>query len=290
VASRSKRIAARLVGTAIIAAAAAGLGGCSSALYEQSPTPRTGKVRELTLRAMSKLHMERSAPILIRIYKEENTLEVWKQDRTRRFALLSSYPICKFSGNLGPKLATGDHQAPEGFYDITPEQMNPTSSEYLAFNTGFPNAYDRSLGRTGSELMVHGGCRSVGCYAMTDDGIEEIYGLVDEAFKSGQEKVQLEAFPFRMTAQNLARHASDPNAPFWKMLKTGSDAFHAVGRPPTVAVCDRRYVFNPAVAVDDLNPTAPCPHGIDSKRSAHREAAAMKLQTGESPATEATLR
>jgi murein L,D-transpeptidase YafK len=268
VASRSKRIAARLVGTAIIAAAAAGLGGCSSALYEQSPTPRTGKVRELTLRAMSKLHMERSAPILIRI----------------------SYPICKFSGNLGPKLATGDHQAPEGFYDITPEQMNPTSSEYLAFNTGFPNAYDRSLGRTGSELMVHGGCRSVGCYAMTDDGIEEIYGLVDEAFKSGQEKVQLEAFPFRMTAQNLARHASDPNAPFWKMLKTGSDAFHAVGRPPTVAVCDRRYVFNPAVAVDDLNPTAPCPHGIDSKRSAHREAAAMKLQTGESPATEATLR
>jgi murein L,D-transpeptidase YafK len=236
-------------------------------------------VREPTLRSMAKLHMERSAPILVRIYKEENTLELWKKDRSGRFALLSTYPICKFSGNLGPKIATGDHQAPEGFYDIRPEQMNPTSSAYLAFDTGFPNAYDRSLGRTGSELMVHGGCSSVGCYAMTDQGIEEIYGLVDEAFKGGQDKVQLQAFPFRMTAQNLAKHAADPNVPFWKMLKTGSDAFLATRRPPTVAVCDRRYVFNPAVAVDDLDPTAPCPRGIDSAPRARIEAASLGVQT-----------
>jgi murein L,D-transpeptidase YafK len=168
---------------------------------------RTGTVRASTLRQMESLNMDRAAPGLIRIYKQESTLEVWKQDRSGKFALLNSYPICKFSGNLGPKLMQGDHQAPEGFYDITPDQMNPNSSEYLAFNTGFPNAFDRSLGRTGSFLMVHGGCRSVGCYAMTDYAMEEIYGLVDEAFKGGQEKVQLEAFPFRMTAENLARHA-----------------------------------------------------------------------------------
>jgi len=207
--------------------------------------------------------MERAAPVLIRIYKEESTLEVWKQDRSGKYALLDSYPICKFSGNLGPKLMQGDHQAPEGFYDITPDQMNPNSSEYLAFNTGFPNAYDRSLGRTGSFLMVHGGCRSVGCYAMTDYAMEEIYGLVEEAFKGGQQKVQLQAFPFRMTAQNLARQAGDPNMPFWQMLKAGSDAFLTVEQPPRVAVCDRRYVFNPVVGAD-LDPSAPCPAGIDS--------------------------
>ena len=236
-------------------------------------------MRASTLRHMESLNMDRAAPILIRIYKEESTLEVWKQDRTGRFALLNTYPICKFSGNLGPKIVVGDHQAPEGFYDVTPDQMNPMSTEYLSFNTGFPNAFDRSLGRTGSFLMVHGGCASVGCYAMTDYGIEEIYGLVDEAFKSGQEKVQLQAFPFQMTMQNVSRHATDPNIPFWKMLKTGSDAFAATGRPPAVAVCDRRYVFNPAVTGSDLDPTAPCPPGVDSTAVADAVQSPRRAQT-----------
>jgi murein L,D-transpeptidase YafK len=213
---------------------------------------------------MESHNMERAAPILIRIYKEESTLEVWKQDRTGKFALLKSHPICKFSGKLGPKIVQGDHQAPEGFYDITPEQMNPLSSEYLSFNIGFPNAFDRSLGRTGSFLMVHGGCRSVGCYAMTDYEMEEIYGLVEEAFKGGQDKIQLQAFPFRMTTQTLARHADDPNAPFWQVLKMGSDAFFATGRPPSVAVCDQHYVFNPAVSVNNLDSSTPCPPEINS--------------------------
>jgi murein L,D-transpeptidase YafK len=241
----------------------AGLAGCSSMVNAPKAAVRTGTVRSATVKQMEALNMDRAAPILIRIYKEESTLEVWKQDRSGKFALLNSYPICKFSGNLGPKVMQGDRQAPEGFYDIAPNQMNPNSSEYLAFNTGFPNAFDRSLGRTGSFLMVHGGCRSVGCYAMTDYAMEEIYGLVEEAFKGGQEKVQLQAFPFRMTAQNLASHAGDPNLPFWEMLKAGSDAFSATERPPRVAVCDRRYVFNPAGA-GDLDPSAPCPIGIDS--------------------------
>jgi len=209
--------------------------------------------------------MERTAPILIRIYKEESTLEIWKQDRTGRFELLNRYPICKFSGKLGPKIVEGDRQAPEGFYDITSDQLNPNSSEYLAFNIGFPNAFDRSLGRTGRFLMVHGGCRSVGCYAMTDSAMEEIYGLVYEAFRGGQERIQIQAFPFRMTADNLARHAEDPNAQFWEMLKVGSDAFAAAGSPPTVAVCDRRYVFNPVVTTD-IDPTTSCPPGIDPNR------------------------
>jgi murein L,D-transpeptidase YafK len=273
---RFKHNATPLVAAAMIAITAATLGGCSSTLYQQEQTARTGSVRAATLRAMDKLNMDRAAPVLIRIYKEDSALEVWKQNRTGRFALLSTYPICKYSGNLGPKIATGDYQAPEGFYDITPDQMNPMSTEYLAFNTGFPNAYDRSLGRTGSFLMVHGGCRSVGCYAMTDAGIEEIYGLVDEAFKGGQDKVQLQAFPFRMTAQNIARHAGDPNIPFWEMLRTGSDTFHATGRPPTVAVCERRYVFNPGVFDDDLDASGPYPPGINAMPQGRMRAASLK--------------
>jgi murein L,D-transpeptidase YafK len=249
-------------------AIAATLGGCSSALYQHKTIARTGTVRPATLTRMESLNMDRPSPIAIRIYKEESTLEVWKQDGTGKFALLNSYPICKFSGKLGPKIATGDYQAPEGFYDVTPDQMNPMSSEYLSFNTGFPNTFDRSLGRTGSFLMVHGGCASVGCYAMTNYQMEEIYGLVEEAFKGGQEKVQLQAFPFRMTKENLARHATDPNSPFWEMLKDGSDVFIATGQPPVIAVCDHRYVFNPAFTDSDLDASAPCPTGIDSARIA----------------------
>jgi murein L,D-transpeptidase YafK len=214
---------------------------------------------------METLNMDRAPPILIRIYKEEGTLEVWKQDRTGRFAVLKSYPICKYSGKLGPKIAQGDYQAPEGFYDITPDQMNPQSSEYLSFNIGFPNAFDRSLGRTGSFLMVHGGCKSVGCYAMTDYGIEEIYGLVYEAFQGGQAKIQLQAFPFRMTTTNLVRHEHDPNVSFWQMLKTGSDAFLETGQPPMVAVCNHRYLFNPLAMNIDLDPSGPCPPDINNR-------------------------
>jgi murein L,D-transpeptidase YafK len=266
----------------ILAVTVASLTGCSSPRYKTEPVVRTGTVRTPTLRQMESLDMDRAAPILIRIYKEENTLEVWKQDRTGKFGLLKSYPICKFSGRLGPKIMQGDHQAPEGFYDITPEQMNPRSSQYLAFNIGYPNAFDRSLGRTGSFLMVHGGCKSVGCYAMTDYQMEEIYGLVDEAFKGGQDKIQLAALPFRMTTYNLARHADDPNAPFWEMLKSGDDAFFVTGRPPSVAVCDQRYVFNPMVT-DNFDPNAPCPPGVTTNVANVRQPPSKLVSLGSYP-------
>jgi murein L,D-transpeptidase YafK len=259
-------VAASVLKAAILAGTPAILGDCSTnSLYEPPAVVRTGTVYASTLRQIESLNMERAAPILVRIYKEEGTLEIWKQDRTGQFVLLSTYPICKYSGKLGPKVVEGDRQAPEGFYDITSDQMNPNSSEHLAFNIGFPNAFDRSLGRTGSFLMVHGGCRSVGCYAMTDGAMEEIYGLVYEALRGGQETVQVQAFPFRMTVDNLARHAEDPNAPFWEMLKVGSDVFLATGRPPTVAVCDQRYVFNPVVT-GDFDPNASCPLSIGQHR------------------------
>ncbi len=205
--------------------------------------------------------MEQRAPILIRIFKEEATLEVWKlQKVTGRYEFLKDYEICAWSGVLGPKIREGDRQAPEGFYTIRPAQMNPDSDYYLAFNMGYPNEFDRSLGRTGSELMVHGACSSRGCYSMTDENIQEIYTLGRLAFTGGQREFQVEAFPFRMTPENMAKHRNDPNMPFWMMLKEGYDHFELVGQPPKVDVCDHRYIFN-SVPADGRSfiPTAACP-------------------------------
>ena len=188
--------------------------------------------------------MEMESPILVRIYKEESELEVWKQDREGKFALLKTYPICRWSGELGPKFKEGDRQTPEGFYNITPGQMNPNSAYYLSFDLGYPNAYDRSWGRTGAQLMVHGDCSSRGCYSMTDEQIAEIYALGRDAFFGGQKSFQVQAFPFHMTAQNMARHRNNPNIAFWKMIKKGSDHFEVSGLEPKVNVCEKHYVFD----------------------------------------------
>ena len=194
--------------------------------------------------AMDAKNMDLQSPILIRLFKQEAELEVWKQDRTGRFALLKTYPICRWSGDLGPKVREGDRQAPEGFYAITPAQMNPTSAYYLSFNTGYPNAYDRALGHTGSELMVHGDCSSRGCYAMTDEQIAEIYALGRESFFGGQKSFQFQAYPFRMTPLNFARHRNSPHMAFWKMIKEGNDHFEVTRQEPKVDFCEKKYVFD----------------------------------------------
>jgi len=212
-------------------------------------------------------HMDTNSPILARLFKEESEMEIWKQNREGEYALLKTYPICRWSGDLGPKVKEGDRQAPEGFYTITPGQMNPSSNYYLAFNTGYPNAFDRAWGRTGSELMVHGDCSSRGCYAMTDEQIQEIYALARESFFGGQKEFQFEAFPFRMTALNMAKHRNNPNFAFWKELKEGYDNFEATHREPKVAVCEKRYVFD---AVTPENASRPLKFDPRGKCPAYR--------------------
>ncbi len=213
---------------------------------------------------ISEKNMDKESPILVRLFKEESELEVWKQDRTGRFALLKTYPICRWSGELGPKIKEGDRQAPEGFYTITPGQMNPNSQFYLSFDLGYPNAFDRAHNRTGAHLMVHGDCSSRGCYSMTDEQIAEIYALGREAFFGGQRSFQVQAYPFRMTPQNMAKHRNNPHMPFWKMLKQGNDHFEVTRLEPKVNVCEKRYVFN-AQHPDDpsrslsFNGAAKCP-------------------------------
>jgi murein L,D-transpeptidase YafK len=207
---------------------------------------------------MERLNMKETAPIFVRLYKESSELEIWKQRDNGDYALLKTYQICKWSGKLGPKVKEGDRQAPEGVYVVGPGQMNPKSNYYLSFNIGYPNAYDRSLGRTGTNLMVHGACSSAGCYSMTDEDAGEIFRLARDAFRGGQTSFQIQALPFRMTAENLANHKDDPNMPFWRMLKVGSDNFDLTLKPPKIDVCDHRYIFNAdAGPVFDAN--AKCP-------------------------------
>lgn len=180
-------------------------------------------------------------PIFIRIFKKESMLEVWIKP-AHEYILFKKYPICAYSGYLGPKLKEGDKQAPEGFYSVKINQLNPNSSYHLSFNLGFPNRYDRAHERTGSYLMVHGECVSIGCYAMTNPKIEEIYTLVEEALQHGQTSVPVHAFPFYMSDANMADHEENRWYEFWMELKVGYDYFEAEKLPPSIKVEDKRYV------------------------------------------------
>ncbi|MET3662080.1 murein L,D-transpeptidase family protein [Aquamicrobium ahrensii] len=237
------------------------LAGCTdSSIGDFAPQHANRQLPPKIQQAMKAKSMNKTSPILARVFKEEGKLEIWKQKTNGRYDVIASYDICKWSGKLGPKFTEGDRQAPEGFYTVRPSQMKPNSQYHLAFNIGFPNAYDRANGRTGSNLMVHGACSSAGCYSMTDQQIEEIYAFGRDAFQGGQTEFQVQAFPFRMTAANMARYRSDPNYDFWKMLKVGYDHFELTKVPPKVDVCERRYVFN-QLPVDGqpFNPTGICP-------------------------------
>jgi murein L,D-transpeptidase YafK len=247
-----------LVASAAIACAFA-LAGCetdgvSPAVSAKAMAPLSGEMKA----QREQKNMPKESPVLVRIFKEEAELEVWKQDTTGQYALLKTYPICRWSGELGPKVKQGDRQAPEGFYSIAPGQMNPNSAWYLSFNLGFPNAYDRANDRSGQFLMVHGDCSSAGCYAMTDEQMGEIYALGRESFLGGQKAFQVQAYPFHMTARNMARHRNNPAMPFWRMLKEGNDHFETTRQEPKVSVCEKRYVFD-AETSGRFDPRAKCP-------------------------------
>lgn len=239
-----------------LAVGAVTLAGCG-----QSVPPALKPLSAETMAALAQKGMTQEAPIFIRIFKEESELELWKMTQDGQFRLFKTYPICKWSGQLGPKLKEGDLQAPEGFYQVRASQMNPNSEYYLSFNLGFPNAYDRAHDRTGAHLMVHGACKSAGCYAMTDALIEEIYLLAREAFKAGQDVIHVHAFPFRMTEANMRRHRTSPWYGFWRNLKQGYDYFEIARRPPPIAVCERSYLVNVAFLDRDaeVDPRGACP-------------------------------
>jgi murein L,D-transpeptidase YafK len=239
------------------------------------PAKATRKLPPELLALLQQKKMPERSPILVRVFKEEAELEVWKQDTAGRFEILKTYPICRWSGDLGPKLWEGDGQTPEGFYRVTPGQMNPHSNYYLSINIGYPNSFDKANIRDGSLLMIHGDCRSAGCYAMTDDQISEIYSLARDSFLGSRPSFQIQTYPFRLTPANLARHRNNPNLAFWKMLKIGNDHFEATHLEPKVDVCDRRYVFDAqrpprSTKPFAFNPNGKCPAFVVDPKIAQR--------------------
>ncbi|MCP4935890.1 MAG: murein L,D-transpeptidase [bacterium] len=229
------------------AIAALMLAACGSGV-----SPANFPIPQETLDLMKSKGLKENSPIFVRIFKKESELEVWKRRDDGHYALLKTYPICKWSGGLGPKLKQGDKQAPEGFYTVNAHQMNPKSSYHLSFNLGYPNKLDKAYRRTGNFLMVHGDCRSAGCYAMTDVLIEEIYALAREAFVGGQTKFQVHAMPFRMTQRNMKKYAKGRWSKFWTDLKRGYDAFEMTAIPPKINVCERRYLVNAAFSSKNI--------------------------------------
>lgn len=245
--SSDRENSGKLRASALALAAALSLSGC-----QDTTTLTSGRslvpVPAQTISLMEQKGSTKQAPMLIRAYKKEAELEIWKMRADGTYAHLKTYPMCRWSGQLGPKKREGDRQVPEGFYSITPGQMNPNSQFYLAFNVGYPNALDKAQGYTGGAIMVHGACASAGCFSMTDEQMSEIYAIARESFAGGQRAIQMQTMPFRMTAENLAKHRLDPNMKFWRQIKEGYDHFEVSKREPQVAFCGRRYVFNASAA------------------------------------------
>jgi murein L,D-transpeptidase YafK len=248
----------RSAAVGLTVAAAALVGGCEGSYLDAGPGRSLQPISSATLAEMAKIDTTPSSPSLIRAYKKEAELEIWKMNSNGEYALLKTYPMCRWSGQLGPKKREGDMQVPEGFYAIAPGQMNPNSHYYLSFNVGYPNAYDRAYGRTGGTVMVHGVCSSAGCFSMTDEQIADIYAIARDSFSGGQREIQMQSFPFHMTAENLAKFRLDPNIDFWKEIKNGSDHFEVTKTEPSVLVCGKHYVFG-ATASGDVSATSPCP-------------------------------
>lgn len=212
-----------------------------SPTHERAEAARRRVLPELE-RRLTPLGLKLGDPVFVRIFKRERILEVWMQPGADMgFQRVHAYPICAFSGALGPKMRQGDGQAPEGFYSVRRAQLNPASSYHLSFNLGFPNAYERAQGWTGDYLMVHGSCVSIGCYAMGDEAIEEIYTLMDAALRSGQRAVNVHAFPFHLNAEHERLRQNSPHGDFWAQLAEGYRAFDDTRLPPQISVHRGRY-------------------------------------------------
>lgn len=181
-------------------------------------------------------------PVYIRIFKKEGILELYAKQQSD-FQLVDSYPICTYSGKLGPKLRLHDKQSPEGFYITKANMLNPYSQYHLSFRLNYPNQFDKNKGNTGGLIMIHGGCASKGCYAMGDKNIEEIYYFIAQALQHGQSYVNIHVFPFRMTKHNMSAYANSTHYAFWQQLQPAFEFFEMYKRPPEISVAQGKYTI-----------------------------------------------
>lgn len=180
--------------------------------------------------------------IYIRIIKQLDLLEVWAK-KGNTYQIFKRYNVCYYSGGLGTKVTNGDKKSPEGFYTVGPKQLNPVSNYHLALNIGYPNKLEKLKGYTGDAIMIHGNCASIGCYAMTDPVIEEVYTMAYKAFEAGQTNINVDIFPFRMTDAHMKEFEKSPYMPFWKTLKPGYDLFEKNHIPPVAGIKNKQYAF-----------------------------------------------
>ncbi|PHM33495.1 L,D-transpeptidase family protein [Xenorhabdus innexi] len=193
--------------------------------------------------------------IFIQIFKEEKILELYTKNSTGHYQLVRQYPICDYSGGLGPKTLKGDFKSPEGFYHVGLKQLKPDSRYYRAINIGFPNQFDKDRGYSGKNLMIHGACKSIGCYAMTNRYMDEIYRYAEKALHRGQREIKIEIYPFRMTSSNMKRHHNNANYSFWEQLQPAYEYFVQNSTPATVNVIRGKYVLNQATQPDSQTPS-----------------------------------
>lgn len=225
--------------------------GLNYAAEELLPLDDTISYEKSLGKKLSDIKWKRGSEVFIRIFKENDTLELYGKhkgplDESAKWVLLKTYDICRWSGKLGPKFYEGDKQAPEGFYNISAKQLNPNSRHHLSFNLGFPNQVERAQGKTGSFLMVHGGCSSIGCYAITDASVDEVYNIVEAALANGQKQVAVHAFPFHLTNEKLSLYKTHKAYAFWQSLKFGYDNFEHQNTVPRVYACNKQYGFENA--------------------------------------------
>lgn len=243
------------------------------------PLPGTPDVSK-TAERLSAKGFAAGAPLLIRIFKAESELELW-MEKDGRYELFATYPICHWSGTLGPKQREGDKQTPEGFYTITSRQLHHVGRWPRALNLGFPNAFDQAMGRSGSYILVHGGCSSVGCFAMTNPVISEVYALAAASLRGGQRHIPAHVFPFRLTNENLAKNAQSEWSGFWANLKEGYDSFERTRQPPRVSVCENRYHIQDASPREAgvQNPLAVCGVTAAALRSSHPSVSLVPIES-----------
>jgi murein L,D-transpeptidase YafK len=182
------------------------------------------------------------SPVFIRVYKQTSEMELWVQQGPR-YVHFKTYGICRWSGFLGPKFYEGDRQSPEGLYRITTSDLIVNRRWDRAMNINFPNSFDSMNGRGGSGILIHGGCGSIGCFAVQNESVEDVYGAVRAALKGGQAYVPVLALPFRFTSLAPEKEDTLQMSEFWADLRRADLLFERDKIPPAAWICDGRYLF-----------------------------------------------